>query len=369
MRRALLLLLLASSAHASAQTTADSLLTAAYRAVLDAPAFTYRFSFRSTAGDSTDVFEGTATTHARPPDGIPHFRLDFADETAAFDGEVYRVRFPRTQRVYVDSTLEKMDEGRTGLVALHPTLGLKLYYTLASSQSVTDDGPDAVDGAPCHAVTYGRTAGGTGPAISVCYDDALHVPSRVHFSVSDTLSADLTVSDIRIVPVPADTTFSLPTPPGYTAVPYTSDEPLLAVGDVAPAFAFTGPGPGPTLQLDDYRGRPVLIDFWGTWCPPCVAAIPDMEALHRDYPELAVLGFAAYEESDPEPLARQRGATYPILRIPEELAEAYHVHVFPTYYLIGPDGTVRFAIAHTDDAGDTSAAVRAAVAVLLGPPR
>lgn len=61
-------------------------------------------------------------------------------------------------------------------------------------------------------------------------------------------------------------------------------------------------------------------------------------------------------------------AAYPIFRISEDLVEAYHVHVFSTYYLVGSDGTVRFSAARTDDAGDTPAAVRSALIALLGPP-
>ncbi len=207
--------------------------------------------------------------------------------------------------------------------------------------------------------------------VDVCYDDALALPSQITITQAESASEIvMTFSNLRAVDAPGDSVFTLATPPGYSVVPYDrSGEPLVAVGAPAPALDLIAED-GTAVRLDTFAGQVVLLDFWGTWCGPCVEALPRLDALHRAYPDLVMLGLASYEdaETDPAAFARQRGATYPIVRAPEATVDAYRVRAFPTYYLIGPDGAVRFAAVHDDDP-EAEAHLRTAVADLLGPPR
>jgi len=116
-------------------------------------------------------------------------------------------------------------------------------------------------------------------------------------------------------------------------------------GEMAPDFtiaSFTGE----KVKLSDLRGRYVLLDFWATWCAPCVSAIPAVRRLHDTYAtdkRIVVLGMNLYEDPDK---ARQfvKDAQLPWThgslgtRSDNAVLTQYAVSSVPTYILIGPDG-------------------------------
>ncbi|WP_347862058.1 redoxin domain-containing protein [Salimicrobium sp. PL1-032A] len=59
-------------------------------------------------------------------------------------------------------------------------------------------------------------------------------------------------------------------------------------GQEAPEFTLQTLG-GEEVSLSDYRGTPVIINFWATWCPPCRAEMPDMEEMYQEEEELEIL--------------------------------------------------------------------------------
>lgn len=364
------LLLVAASARAQ---TPDEVASAAFAAVNAAPALAYRFAYTIETPDSTTTGGGTVTASIDTLAHRARFRIDQSDQSVAYDGSVYRVLMLRMHRIYADSSAAELTDGVAGLLLLHPTIGTSLLNLHNGAAVLTDDGDDAVDGAPCRRLTYSAAAlDSTGSFITVCFDAATGLPSQTRI-VRDTdgpVDVEVRFSDVRTTPVPPPAAFTFAGTAGYTEVPYDrSGEPLVAVGAPAPAFDLVTDD-GMPARLGALSGHVVLLDFWGTWCGPCVDALPGIEALSLAYPELVVLGLASYEdaETDPAAFARQRGATYPIVRAPEATVEAYLVRAFPTYYLIGPDGAVRFAAVHDDDP-EAEAHLRTAVAELLGPPR
>src|SRR5690606_15501579 len=63
----------------------------------------------------------------------------------------------------------------------------------------------------------------------------------------------------------------------------------LAIGQIAPEYE-VATLLGDVLTLSDLRGHPVLLEFWATWCGPCIAEIPNLRKLGDEYPQLRIVG-------------------------------------------------------------------------------
>lgn len=113
-------------------------------------------------------------------------------------------------------------------------------------------------------------------------------------------------------------------------------------GKPAPAFALKTLD-GKPVSLADYRGKVVLLDFWGTFCPPCVKALPELQALHARYGArgFAVIGMTVDERLPMVKKATsQAKVTYPIVRATAAEWASYKVNALPSLVLIGRDGKI-----------------------------
>lgn len=124
----------------------------------------------------------------------------------------------------------------------------------------------------------------------------------------------------------------------------------LATGAAAPDFSLKTPG-GQTRTLADYKGKLVLLDFWGSWCPPCRAAMPSMQNLHARYKDqgLAVVGmnYERAKTADPAKYMKDHGLDYELLLNAEKVTDAYKIRGFPTFYLLDREGKVLWsAVGH-----------------------
>lgn len=119
----------------------------------------------------------------------------------------------------------------------------------------------------------------------------------------------------------------------------------------APDFTLTDQY-GVTHSLADYRGKIIFLNFWATWCPPCRAEMPDIQALYEKYSQdensdVVILGVAfpnQGDEKDAEGIAKfleDNGYTYPVLMDEgATLQLPYYITAFPTTFIINPDGNV-----------------------------
>jgi thiol-disulfide isomerase/thioredoxin len=114
-------------------------------------------------------------------------------------------------------------------------------------------------------------------------------------------------------------------------------------GTVAPTFKGVSLD-GKAYSLDSLKGKTVLLDFWASWCGPCVRSMPTTEKLYADYKAqgLVVLGVDVDESRDTvDKFLKTKPLGYPVLMGSESgIPAAYGVTVFPTFVLIGPDGKI-----------------------------
>lgn len=104
---------------------------------------------------------------------------------------------------------------------------------------------------------------------------------------------------------------------------------------------------GATVRLSDLRGKVVLLNFWATWCPPCKAEMPDLNALHQQYGterDFLVVGVNMEENAaDVAAFAGSRQIAFPLLLDPEGAVSAgrYAVRSLPMSLIIDREGQIR----------------------------
>ena len=136
--------------------------------------------------------------------------------------------------------------------------------------------------------------------------------------------------------------------------------PLLAAAAVAWYWLFQRPAatpvvgrPAPALQLptlagqraslSDYKGRPVVVNFWATWCEPCKQEMPALQAAAASHPDMVVLGVDNVESAvKVKPFVDRLGVRFPILLDEDgSVMERYQVIGLPTSFFIDRSGTLR----------------------------
>ena len=123
--------------------------------------------------------------------------------------------------------------------------------------------------------------------------------------------------------------------------------PSIAVdeGSQAPSFSAPRLDAAGSLSLDAYRGKVVLLDFWASWCAPCLVSLPLYEQLRKELPSGDFQVIAVNLDREPEKALRflkERGVGFPSVSDPDgRIPESFGLQTMPTSYLIDRSGRVR----------------------------
>ncbi len=113
----------------------------------------------------------------------------------------------------------------------------------------------------------------------------------------------------------------------------------------APAFALKDLR-GRTVKLSDFKGKVLLINFWATWCAPCLVEMPDLVKLQKEYESrgLQIVGitYPPMDRKDVKSVARKLKINYPIVFGTNKVSAAYYAtSALPTTIIVDRDGKIR----------------------------
>ncbi|MBI5783615.1 MAG: TlpA family protein disulfide reductase [Gammaproteobacteria bacterium] len=154
------------------------------------------------------------------------------------------------------------------------------------------------------------------------------------------------LSDVKLAQAP--TARASKTPAAKAATPTERRLRPYKGTPVAPPLRLTDLD-GKTHDLADYKDKVVLVNFWASWCPPCVKEMPSMQRLKekmagKPFVILAV-NMAEPENEVRDFLATKVKVDFPILMDRDGAAlKAWKVFVFPTSFIVGPDEKIRYGL-------------------------
>ena len=122
---------------------------------------------------------------------------------------------------------------------------------------------------------------------------------------------------------------------------------LLLLLQAAPGAAHSGDYQmhdldGNLHRVSDHRGKWIVINFWASWCAPCLHEMPELERFYQAHKSNAIVWGVTFEDADKDKILEfvdQLGITYPILGYGQDPLTGYgQVKVLPTTFVINPEG-------------------------------
>ena len=98
---------------------------------------------------------------------------------------------------------------------------------------------------------------------------------------------------------------------------------------------------GVSVSLSDYAGKPIFLNFWATWCPPCIAEMPDIQKLYDQFGDQAA--FILISDEDPQQISqfmKKRGFNMPVYLHQSKVPALFASSSIPTTFVISPEGKI-----------------------------
>jgi len=116
------------------------------------------------------------------------------------------------------------------------------------------------------------------------------------------------------------------------------------LGQASYSFGLQGLN-GEPASLEEFRGKVVFLNFWATWCPPCVAEMPDIQDLYNKVDRDQVVFVMVSVDEDPEKAQRfisKKGFDFPVYFPQGSVPAAFSSDAIPATFVISPEGTIAF---------------------------